>query len=205
MNNKILKILGFGEWLDYAFITASNLVYWEEILTIRLNKINSYTYDLSSFIEPEPNCQYFLALDGSAFGTVREKHLSDLISRGFDFISLIPESSNKNINSINCLVSSGVNINTESVKIQFNTFIGPNSIISSGFSAGRSVTIDPGTIVLDGVRIGKNVTLQNVAKVFSSVNIGEYSLIQTLKEIKQNLKGNMMYSETFDGVVSIKK
>jgi acetyltransferase-like isoleucine patch superfamily enzyme len=204
-NFNTLQILGFGAWLDYATFTARDLGYWEKIESIGLKKINSYTFDISDFVTPESGNDYFLAIDGAAYGTVREKHLSDLILRGFNFVSLIPEGKSKNISAINCLISSGVKINYETVKIQFNTLIGPNTVISSKFSAGRSVTIDPNTLILEEVRLGKNVTIQNVSKILNNITVEEYSLVQTLKEIKSNITAHSIYSETFEKVVRIKK
>ena len=195
-----LHILGCGEWLGYAQAAAQELNRWESFDVTVLEKINDYSYDLQDFQVQDPNSEYFLALGDDAFGTVREKHLSDLVSRGLRFTSLMPEHYGR---KINCLISPGVIITNDNLSIGFNTFIGPNSIIGNNNILGRSVTIGANAILQENIVIEKNVSLANGTQVSSDVNIVNYVSIQKKMEITVSISKKIICSNLFERSVCI--
>jgi acetyltransferase-like isoleucine patch superfamily enzyme len=203
-DNKILKILGEGAWLNYAYSAAHEYGRWDQIELVALKKIDDYSYDLTELSVPEELVDYFIAIDGRMYGTVREKLLADLISRGFKIVSIIPSDMLSLVNSINCLISCNSKIHTPNFKIQFNTFIGPFVSISSGLSTGRSVTIGPYTEIDSGVKIGKNVTINGLNKISEDILIGEYSRIETLHSVIRPIEPFNSFIKLFPGRVSIK-
>ncbi len=203
-SNKKLKIIGEGEWLYYAYSAAIEYNRWNTIELFDIIKINEYSYDLSGFNIPEENVDYFLAIDGSIFGTVREKHLSILVSKGFNFISIMPSHMSSIMKNMNCLIASFVNINNFNFRIQFNTFIGPYCNLPSSFSTGRSVTIGPYTDIQPGVSIGKNVTLIGVKKISSNISIGEYTKVDNIEIINKVIKPLTSHTHLFPRSVNIK-
>jgi acetyltransferase-like isoleucine patch superfamily enzyme len=196
-----LHILGYGEWLGYAYTAAQELNRWESVDVTVLKQINDYSYDLQDFQVQDTNSEYFLALGGDAFGTVREKHLSDLVSRGFQFASLMPESLGKKINS---LISSGVIISNNQLSIGFNAFIGPNSIVGNNLNLGRSSTIGANSYLLQNITVGKNVSLSNNITINPNLSVGTYVSVEKKVVISENLKSGYLNSELFDRVINIR-
>jgi acetyltransferase-like isoleucine patch superfamily enzyme len=196
-----LHILGYGEWLGYAHSAAQELNRWNSVDVTVLKKLNDYSYDLEDYQEPEASAEYFLALGGDAFGTVREKHLSDLVSMGFQFASLIPESFGK---KINCLIASGAIISSNQLSISFNAFIGPNSIIGGNLNLGRSSTIGANSYIRENITVAKNVSLSNNVIINPNLSIGAYVSIEKNSVIKDNLKSGHLNSELFDRTINIR-
>jgi acetyltransferase-like isoleucine patch superfamily enzyme len=195
-----LHILGYGEWLGYAQCAAQQLGRWSSIETTVLQKINEYSYDIEKFESQEEGVEYFLALAGDAFGTVREKHLSDLASRGLQFASLIPDEFGKKINS---LISSGVMIANNQMAIGFNAFIGPNVLIGKDVTFGRSSTVGANSQIQQDVRVGKNVTLADGVEVLCGTTILNYASIERKQMLEGAIKSGVISSKIFDRIVRI--
>jgi acetyltransferase-like isoleucine patch superfamily enzyme len=195
-----LHILGYGEWLGYAQTAAQELNRWESFDVTVLEKINDYSYDLQDFQVQDPNSEYFLALGGDAFGTVREKHLSDLVSKGFQFASLMPERYGR---KINCLISSGVIISNNQLSIGFNAFIGPNSIIGSNLNLGRSSTIGANSHLLENVIIAKNVTLSSNIAIRPNLSVGAYVSLESKTTVEDSVKSGTLNSHLFNRPIYI--
>lgn len=195
-----LHILGYGEWLGYAQVTALELGRWSEVVVTEISRMNDYTYDLNSYQKGEDGVEYFLALNGDAFGTVREQHLSILVSRGLNIASLLPDEWPKKINS---LISPGAIVPEKGVKISFNVFVGPNAILAGNASIGRSSTIGSSTLIANNVDVGKNVSIACNVHICSGVSIGAYSSLECKNTFKNTIKNGYIESYLFDRPVII--
>lgn len=174
-----LIIVGEGEWLDIAHDAAIRLGRWTQIDLIVLGRTGPYSFDIELKLGEVVNeAEYFLALDGDHFGTIRESILSNMMQKGCSIATLVPEACMKLFKmNANCMIHPTAIVSFQNSGWGYNVFIGSNAYVGAGVSIARTVTISSNSEVHTKAAIGKNVSLNSKVIVQSSVSVKPFSSI----------------------------
>jgi acetyltransferase-like isoleucine patch superfamily enzyme len=199
-NNKLI-IIGEGEWLYFAYDAAIKLDLWINIEIISLQKIGAYTYDIKEKItEPLKEVDYFLAVDGDHFGTIRESMLTYLKSIGCTIVSLVKNEHKAYFKlNLNSLIHPSAIVGISNKGWGYNIFVGPNAYIASNVSISKTVTLGANVNILDGVDLMKNTTINRNVTVDTMCILKEYTGLQksTLTKIGASQKSSYYISDLF--------
>lgn len=201
---KNITIVGDGYWLDVAVWAAKSYGLWNNVNAVKINKVGLYEYDMYGFSSPDKNTEYFLAIDGLSFGTVREYYMLDMMRKGYVMTSILKDGDNRFFKSrTNCLVSPGSIIYGDNSALDFNVLIGPDVKIHDGFRSGRSLTIEGSSIISNNVNLGRNVSLRQVSKVKAQVNVCPYCSFECLDELEASYSKPTILTPRFKNPVVI--
>ncbi len=178
MSNKLI-IVGEGEWLDIAFDSALQSYEKHELSILALAKTGPYMYDLETKLTSiETGAEYFLAIDGDHFGTIRESLLSYMMQIGCSIASLVPDTHLGLFKmKQNCLIHPSATVSIRNSGWGFNVLVGPNAYIGPNVKLGRTVTISGNSKICSASSIGKNVSLNSQTTVEIGATIHPFSSI----------------------------
>jgi hypothetical protein len=187
MKNKLI-IIGEGEWLDIAYDAAARLDRWSKIDLLVLERTGPYSYDIERKLgEVEKNTEYFLALDGGHFGTIRESILSYIMQKGFSVTAIMSE---RHVGlfkmKVNSLIHPLAIISEKNKNWGFNVLIGPNVYIGPNVNISRAITIGNRSEIHSGVGLGKNVSLGKDVNVCEGVVVKDFSSFVCRNPIEVN-------------------
>jgi acetyltransferase-like isoleucine patch superfamily enzyme len=188
MQNKLI-IVGEGEWLDIAHDAATRLGRWAQIDLLVLERTGPYSFDIELKLGEVINgAEYFLALDGDHFGTIRESILSHMMQKGCSIASLVPDQCAKLFKmNANCMIHPTAIVSLQNSGWGYNVFIGPNAYVGAGVSIARTVTISSNSEIHTKAAIGKNVSLNSKVIVASSVGVKSFSSVDCHHEPETRL------------------
>lgn len=196
MQNKLI-IVGEGEWLDIAYDAATRLGRWSQIDLLVLERTGPYSFDIELKLgEVEKDAEYFLALDGDHFGTIRESILSHMMQKGCSIASLVPETCIKLFKmNANCLIHPAAIVSQQNSGWSYNVFIGPNAYVASGVSIARTVTISRYSEIHAKATVSKNVSFNSKVIVPTAMTLKPFSSVDCHHESETILtpKGTSYY------------
>jgi acetyltransferase-like isoleucine patch superfamily enzyme len=188
MRNKLF-IIGNDEWLDIAHDTAIRINQWTEINQIVLDRTGPYSFDIEMKLSEAVNgAEYFLAMNGDHFGTIRESMLSFMMEKGCSITSLVPKQYlNLFKMKSNCLLHPSATVSSQNSAWGYNVFIGPNACIGANVSIARTVTVSRNSEINSRAIIGKNVSFSSKVVVPYGLEIKPFTSIDCYAQAQTRL------------------
>jgi len=189
MQNKLI-IVGEGEWLDIAHDAATRLGRWAQIDLIVLERTGPYSFDIELKLGEVVNgAEYFLALNGDHFGTIRESILSHMMQKGCSVTSLVSQQYAKLFKmNANCMIHPAAIVSPQNSGWGYNVFIGPGAYVGAHVSIARTVTVSRNSEIYSKAIISKNVSLNSTVVVPTTVSLKSFTSFDCDKDLVTRLE-----------------